>query len=178
MASLSFDRVADLSEDDRLAVRELSLAVYPPEQFADWPGRDVEWATPEWCVRVRAADGSLLSYVGVYLRDATHDGRAVRLGGVGNVKTHPSARGQGLAGRGVRRAVEFFGEQDVDFGLLVCNPNLVGYYEGLGWRLFIARLDVRQRGVAVEFTLCRAMTLAVRSDGPTVGTIDLCGPPW
>ena len=31
---------------------------------------------------------------------------------------------------------------------------------------------------ACEFTLNRAMTYGIRSEGPVGGTIDLCGPPW
>ena len=73
----------------------------------------------------------------------------------------------------------FFRDQpDVGFALLVCDPGLIGYYGRLGWREFNGRLRVRQRGVATEFTLCRVMTHPVQSEGPTGGTIDLCGPPW
>jgi RimJ/RimL family protein N-acetyltransferase len=175
----TLDRVADLSDTDREGVRSLSLAVYPPEQFADWPGRDVEWSTPEWCVRVRGEQDTLLSYVGVYIREARCDGRLVRVGGVGNVKTHPRARGQGLAGLGIRRAIEFFREQPgVGFALLVCEPHLLGYYARLGWKKFGGRLWIRQQGVSSEFTLNRVMTHRVRTEGPAAGSIDLCGPPW
>jgi len=174
---VTLDRVADLSDGDRVAVRDLTLSVYPPERFADWAGRSLEWSAPEWCVRVRDA-GTLVSYVGVYLRSAEWDGMAVLVGGVGNVKTHPAARGQGLAGLGVRRAVEFFAEVAADFGLLVCEPNLVEYYGRLGWRPFGGRLLVRQRGEVAEFSLNLAMTRGVQLEGPTNGAIDLCGPPW
>jgi aminoglycoside 2'-N-acetyltransferase I len=119
-----------------------------------------------------------VSYVGVHLRAATWDGRPVLVGGVGGVKTHPTARGRGFAGLGLRRAVEFFAEEGVAFGLLVCEPPLVGYYTARGWREFAGRLLVRQGGAAVEFTLNRAMTLGVESEGPASGRIDLCGPPW
>ena len=174
---MTLDRVADLSDADRAAVADLTRAVYPPDQFAGWAGRDVEWSPPEWCVRV-SDGGALASYVGVYLRPAEADGRAALVGGVGNVKTHPEARGRGLAALGLRRAAEFFAAAGADFGLLACEPPLVGYYARLGWVPFGGRLVVRQRGAAAEFTLNRAMTLAVRSAGPVVGTIDLCGQPW
>jgi hypothetical protein len=178
-AVVTLDRVADLSDADRSAVRALGLAVYPPEQVADWPGRHVEWSALEYCVRVHGEDGALVSYMGVGLRDATHDNRPVRVGGVGGVKTHPAARGRGFASRGLRRAAEFYQEQPaVDFGLLVCEPHLIDYYARLGWREFGGRLLVRQRGGVAEFTLNRVMTLAVRSQGLAAGTIDLCGPPW
>jgi GNAT superfamily N-acetyltransferase len=176
---VTLDRVADLSDTDRAEVRSLSLAVYPPEQWADWPGRHVEWAAPEWCVRVRGEGGALASYVGVHRREAECDGRPVLVGGVGGVKTHPAARGRGFASLGIRRAVEFFrGQPPVAFALLVCEPHLLGYYARLGWREFAGRLLVRQRGEASEFTFNRVMTYAVCSQGPAAGTIDLCGPPW
>jgi hypothetical protein len=174
----TLDRVADLSEADRAAVQALSLAVYPPEESANWSGRQVEWATPVWCVRVRDEGGALASYVGVYLREAEYAGRPVLVGGVGNVKTHPTARRRGYAALGILRAVEFFDNQGADFALLVCDPPLLGYYARLGWREFGGRLLVRQGGAVCEFTHCRVMTLGVRSGGPTSGTIDLCGPPW
>jgi ribosomal protein S18 acetylase RimI-like enzyme len=178
-AFVTVDRIADLSDADREGVRRLSLAVYPPGQAADWPGRHVEWSAPEWCVRIRDDQGTLVSYAGVYVREAECGGRPVRVGGVGNVKTHPGARGRGLAALGVRRAVEFFREQPtVAFALLVCEPQLLGYYARLGWREFGGRLLVRQHGAACEFTLDRVMTHGVRSEAPVAGTIDLCGPPW
>jgi len=39
----------------------------------------------------------------------------------------------------IQRALDFFREQaDIDFGLLVCEPGLVLFHEGLGWRRFPA----------------------------------------
>lgn len=177
--AVTLDWVADLSDADHEAIRLLSLAVYPPEQFADWPGRSVEWSAPEWCVRIRGDGDALASYVGVYVRQAEWDGRAVRVGGIGNVKTHPAVRRRGLASLGIRRAVEFFREQPaLEFALLLCEPHLLNYYARLGWREFGGRLLVRQRGVACAFAFNRVMTQGIRVEGPVAGTIDLCGPPW
>jgi len=177
-AVITLDRVADLSEADREAVRALSLAVYPPEQVADWPGRHLEWAAPAWCVRVRDGEGALVCYVGAHLREAECDGRAVRVGGVGGVKTHPAARRRGFAALAIRRAAEFFGEQGAGFALLVCEPRLIRYYSRLGWREFTGRLVVRQRGAPADFTFNRVMVLGIGSAPPSAGTIDLLGPPW
>jgi aminoglycoside 2'-N-acetyltransferase I len=178
-AIVSLNRVTDLTDSERAALRALSLAVYPPNEAADWPGRHLEWAAAEWCVRVWGDDGELASYTGMVLRQATHDGQPVRIGGVGGVKTHPAARRRGYAGRGLRRAVEFFHEQpDVAFALLVCAPHLIGYYSRLGWQEFGGRLLVEQHGTVAEFTFNRVMTCDVRLAGPVAGTIDLCGPPW
>ncbi len=176
---LALDRLADLTDADRTAVAALGAAVYPPAEHTNWPGRHLEWDTPEWCVRVHdGGGGALVSFAGVYLRDATLDGNPALIGGVGNVKTHPAARGRGFAADAVRRAAEFFDANGAAFGLLVCRAELVAYYERLGWRPFAGRLVVRQRGEATDFTLNGVMTLAVRADAPAAGMIDLYGPPW
>jgi RimJ/RimL family protein N-acetyltransferase len=176
---VTLDRIAELSEADRESIQRLSVAVYPPEQFADWPGRQVEWCTPEWCVRIRGDDGTLVSYVGVYVREAESGERPARIGGVGNVKTHPEHRKRGLAAMGIRRAIEFLREQRaVEFALLVCEPQLLGYYARLGWREFSGRLLIRQHGAVRDFTFGRVMTHGIRSEPPVAGTIDLRGPPW
>lgn len=176
---VSLNRVADLSDREAAAVRALGQAVYPPAEWADWPGHRLEWAPAEWCVRIWGSNGELASYVGIVLRQASHDGQPLRIGGVGGVKTHPATRGQGFAGLGIRRAVEFFHEQgDVAFALLVCDPPLLGYYTRLGWQEFGGRLLVTQYGVVDDFTFDRVMVHGVLSPGPSAGTIDLSGPPW
>jgi len=178
-AVVSLDRVADLTDIDRAAVRALSLAVYPPEVAATWPGRHLEWAKVEWCVRVWGIEGDLVSYTGIILRQASCDGQPTRIGGIGGVATHPAARGRGYAAQGIRRAIEFFREQgDVIFALLVCEPGLLGYYARMGWKEFAGRLLVRQHGEPADFTFNRVMVHDVDAAGPTSGTIDLMGPPW
>ena len=172
-------RMADLTEAELADRMALGQAVYPPDVAAAWAGRHLEWSAPEWGVFVRGTDGALVSFVGIVVRPALRDGLPVRVGGICGVKTHPAARRQGFAGRAIGRAVEFFREQaDVAFGLLVCEPHLLGYYGRLGWQEFSGRLLVTQRGEPSEFTFNRVMTLGVRSAGPTAGTVDLDGPPW
>jgi GNAT superfamily N-acetyltransferase len=172
-------RVADLTAGEQAALRALSLAVYPPEVAAGWPGRAIEWAPHQWCVIGWGAEGSALCYVGVLLREARLCDRAVRVGGIGGVKTHPAFRGRGFATTAIRRALDFFQEQsDVDFGLLVCEPGLVPFYERLGWGGFPGTLLVAQRQVTVPFTLNLPMTTPIRFREPLIGAIDLLGPPW
>ena len=128
-------RVAYLSVDEQAALRTLSLAVYPPEVAAAWPGRAIEWASHQWGIIGWDGDGAAFCYVGAVLREARWNDRAVRVGGIGGVKTHPASRGRGFAATAIQRALDFFHEQgDVDFGLLVCEPGLVPFYERLAWR--------------------------------------------
>ncbi|MGZ5444541.1 MAG: GNAT family N-acetyltransferase [Thermoanaerobaculia bacterium] len=177
--AVSLVRVADLSAAERDEVRALSRVVYPPEKWADWPGRLLEWSAPQWCVCIRDHDGALASYAGVVVRDGTVDDVPVRIGGVGGIKTHPAARGRGHARLGIEKALDFFREQpNVAFALLVCEPHLVPYYAALGWTEFHGSLRVLQHREVAEFTFNRVMTHPVRGHGPITGTIDLRGAPW
>jgi len=175
----SLSRVSDLTAEEQAEIRDLSLIVYPPEEWADWPGRLIEWANHEWCVRTRDESGALVSYTGIVLRQITLDNAPMRIGGVGGIKTHPAARGRGYARMGIERALGFFDkQQDVSFALLVCEPHLLPYYSSLGWKEFHGRLLVTQHGKVADFTFNRIMTHPVHTEGPTAGIIDLCGAPW
>jgi RimJ/RimL family protein N-acetyltransferase len=172
-------RVADLTPAEQSALQGLSAVVYPPEVAAAWPGRAIEWAAPEWCAVVWDGRGDALCHVGVVVRDARLNGRAVRVGGIGGVKTHPAVRERGHATAALGRAVEFLrDEAGVDFSLLVCEPDLIAFYERSGWRRFGGDLLVSQRGATVPFTFNVPMTLPARSGGEPDGIIDLSGPPW
>ena len=158
--------------------RGLSTAVNPPEAAASWPGRLIEWASPQWSVFCRGDDGQVLSHAGALLRDGTAGGKSARIGGIGGVKTHPEARRRGLASTVVRRAVELLREQEAGFALLVCEPALVVFYQRLGWTPHAGGLVVRQRGETVEFTFNLPMVLPLRDADLPQGVIDLTGPPW
>jgi GNAT superfamily N-acetyltransferase len=170
--------VAELTAEEQAALRALSAAVYPPEVAASWPGRAIEWAAPQWAVICWDDDGQALAHAGAVVRDGRADGSPARIGGVGGVKTHPRARRQGLAVQAIRRAIDLFRGQGVDFALLVCEPHLVPYYERLGWETHAGNLLVRQHGETVRFTLNLPMTHPVGTFCPPGVVIDLMGPPW
>jgi GNAT superfamily N-acetyltransferase len=173
----SLQTVADLTADEQAAVGALSRAVYPSEVVAAWPGRAIEWSQHQRCVIGWDGDAALC-FVGTLLRDAKWNDRPMCVGGIGSVKTHPAARGRGLASAALRLALDYFRLQEVDFVLLVCEPTLVPFYERFGWRLFAGELLVRQHGASVPFTFNRCMTASMRFADTLTGTIDLLGPPW
>jgi GNAT superfamily N-acetyltransferase len=170
--------VAGLTAEEQAALRALSAAVYPPDVAASWPGRVFEWAPHQWSVICWDDDGQALSHAGAVVRDGRADGTPARIGGVGGVKTHPGARRRGLASQVIRRAMDLFGGQGVDFALLVCEPHLVPFYERLGWKPHAGDLLVRQHGEAVRFTFNLPMTHPVRTSCPPGVVIDLMCPPW
>jgi aminoglycoside 2'-N-acetyltransferase I len=172
-------RISDMTAEERAALRALSLAVNPPEVSALWPGHAIEWAPAQWSIIGLDTDGAAICNVGIIFREAQWNERAVKVGGIGGVKTHPGFREQGFATTAIQRALDFFHEQgDIDFGLLVCEQSLVPFYERLGWRRFPGDLLVMQRLATVPFTFNLPMTIPIRLQETLGGRIDLFGPPW
>jgi GNAT superfamily N-acetyltransferase len=173
----SLQPVAEMTAGEQAALGALTAAVYPPEVAAAWPGHAIEW-TPAGHRLIGWDGGGALCHAGLFVRDAKWNDRPVRVGGVGGVKTHPAARGRGLASAAIRLALDFFRGREADFALLVCEPALVAFYERLGWRTFPGELLVRQRGETVPFTFNLCMTAPGSLPELPTGTIDLLGPPW
>jgi predicted GNAT family N-acyltransferase len=176
---LELKPVTELGEAERAALKALSAAVYPPQVVAASPGRDLTWAPPGYGVLVWDDAGSLVSYVGLLVRDGSVDGVAARIGGIGSVKTHPRVEGRGYASAGLRLAASALNDDHrVEFSLLVCRDHLLPFYNRFGWLAFPGRVFVEQPAGRVEFTINRPMVLAGRHAAPQDGTIDLNGPPW
>ena len=171
--------VAMLDDGERAALKALTAAVYPPEVVAVSPGRHLQWAPPDYSVLVFTSEGELASHVGIVVRTGTLDGAAVKIGGVGSVKTHPRAQGRGYASAGLRRAATaLHDDHRVAFSLLVCQEHLLPFYRRLGWFPFSGRLMVEQPTGPTVFMINHAMVLSGRSAAPQDGIIDLKGLPW
>ena len=167
--------VAELTEKDRASLGVLNSAVYPPDVVAAWPGRSFEWAARQWSVIVWNDERTLaLAHAGVLDRNVRLNQTIVKVGGIGGVMTHPEFRHQGIAKAAINRSVEFFRERgDFDFALLVCKPELIPFYERLGWQQFLGKLLVTQRGQSTEFTFNLPMIYSIRGQTEYEGVIDL-----
>ena len=168
-----------LGESGRAAIQSLHALVYPPETMKLWLGRDVTWAPATKRVLVRADDGTVVCHAGVHVRDAEWDGLPVRIGGIGELMTHPDHRRQGHARAVLTRALAALrDEAKVAYALLFCEPELVMFYVNLGWRRFTGEVIVQQPGGPAPFAKFLAMTLGVRQPAATLGRLDLRGLPW
>src|SRR5215470_11336163 len=162
--------VATLDDNERTALKALTAAVYPPEVVAVSPGRHLQWAPSNYSVLVFTPEGELVSHVGIVVRMGTLDGAAVKIGGIGSVKTHPRAQGRGYASAGLRRAATaLYDDHRVAFSLLVCQEHLLPFYNRLGWLSFAGRLLVEQPTGLTVFTINRPMVLAGLSAAPQDG---------
>jgi predicted acetyltransferase len=76
----------------------------------------------------------LVSHVEIVEPDAYVGQEAVRLGGIGGVLTLPGWHRRGLVQAGLQKAQAFMCEElNVDFGLLMCDQEMVPFYSKLGW---------------------------------------------
>ena len=103
--------------------------------------------------RVPSKELACASPVGMLVRAGTLDGTPVMIGGIGGVKTHPQARGQGYASAAMRcAAAALHDAHHVAFSLLVCQAHLLPFYQRLGWLPLAGRLLVEQPGGSIIFT--------------------------
>jgi len=143
----------------------------------DAPERDFEWSVPDWRVLVWA-EGRVVSQVAILERVGRVAGQPVRLGGIGNVIALPAWRGRGFTSRAMRRAAAFMCQElGVEFGLLVCEEDVVSFYERLGWQVVEGPLTFDQPGGKATWPAV-AMVLPCGEKGWPEGMIDLCGKPW
>lgn len=163
-------------EDGWIFAEPLDRECYPPEVMATIVWREVVWAHADKRVLVRLG-GDIVCHAGLYFRDARSGGVPVFVGGVGGVMTAPRARRKGCAGAALRRAAEIMSGAGCDFGLLFCEPDVVGFYESLGWQMFDGDVFCEQPSGRVAFDMMHALVLPLRA-APGGGAVDLCGLPW
>ncbi len=154
----------------------LDRECYPPETMATVIWRDVTWAHADKRLVVHGESG-IICHVGLYFRDATLDGGAVCIAGIGGVMTSPRARRAGHAGNALRRAADVMRGHDIDFGLLFCEPHNVALYKHLGWRIFPGEIYCEQPVGRIRFDMMPTMVLPL-GFAPEGRVIDLCGLPW
>ncbi|NLE45797.1 MAG: GNAT family N-acetyltransferase [Chloroflexi bacterium] len=137
----------------------------------------IEWAGGDWSILVHV-NGELVSHVNIVDRVVRVGGRDVRLGGIGNVATLETWQGRGLASIGMRTAQAFMcDELGVDFGLLLCEEDLIPFYRRLGWQVVSEPAVVDQPGGKVTLHHIVMVISCQQSEWPS-GAIDLCGLPW
>ena len=80
-------------------------------------------------------DGQPVSHVGLLRHEIRTATRSLRLAGFGGVITVPEAQKRGYASKLMQHATHLaLTEWAQDAGLLFCLPELLPFYEGLGWR--------------------------------------------
>jgi len=156
----------------------LLKAIWPPEVVATLPWRDVVWASPDQRVLAFNAAGEIIGHVAIVVREATLDGRAVKIGGLGGVATRNDSRRRGVARAAMSTAVQQIQNvHEVDFGLLFCEPRHAALYEKLGWRSFQGDVFVQQAQGRVRFEVTGPYVFDLKMM-PRSGLLDLCGLPW
>ena len=157
---------------------QLLNAVWPSEVVAKLPWRDIVWANPDQRLLAFNRDNEIICHAALVLRDATWDGRAVKIGGIGGVATREDSRRRGVASAVMRRATQQIQETyKAAFGLLFCEPRHASLYSRLGWRSFQGDVFVMQPRGHVRFDVTDPYVFDLKI-APRIGVLDLCGPPW
>jgi aminoglycoside 2'-N-acetyltransferase I len=164
--------------DSRADIAPLAEAVYPPEALATIVWRHV--VSAHATRRILVYDGAkLVSTAGMLFRNATVDGVATNIAGIGGVMTLPTAQRKGFGRAAMLAAHEIIERgKNSAFGLLFCEPKNIGFYQSIGWRVFEGAVIVEQPGVVGPYHVMPTLVRPFASAAPVKGTIDLCGLPW
>lgn len=161
------------------AAEKLLDLVWPDHVMETIVWRDVVWAHADRRVLVSddAAPHEPVCHVGLFERSALWNDKAVTIGGIGGVATHPGRRGSGFATAAMRAAVQCFAREEKDFVVLFCEPHNYEFYRRLGWHRFEGELFAEQPRGRIRFDLMATFVHDLRL-APRAGTIDLRGLPW
>lgn len=152
--------------------------VWPREVMASKPWRDVVFAYPDFRVLVEAPEHGVVCHVGIHRRQASLDGRAVHIGGIGGVTTHPDHRRRGLATIALNAALQTLkAEGSIGFALLFCEPHNLAFYQARGWHPFGGDILAEQPGGHGRFEALAPLVFDL-VQRPRKGSIDLRGLPW
>ena len=141
---------SDLSRRELECLRDLFDGEYFREHGPWDPDAPYGYAPAD--VHVGAfSDGRLLGHVGFQLRSIAVGVCDVAVAGTGGVLVRKESRGIGLGAALMRRAQAAMRSFDVpgkpraEFGYLGCRPEVVPFYQAMGWR----RIDVVERHLSM-----------------------------
>jgi GNAT superfamily N-acetyltransferase len=160
--TLSIHEAASLNPETSAAIWDLLRPQYPDDGYG--------WTLPQWHCVTWDKSGVALAHAGIVGRQGTCAGRLVWIGGIAGVRTRENVRRLGLATTTLRYALAYLRQSNVDLVLLVCEPELNGFYEGFGFVPFTGTLE------ATRPVSQGAMVLPFRRMPKE--SIDLCGLPW
>ena len=153
-------------------------AVWPSGTEARGPWGLVVWEEAARRILIWNDETEPVCHVGIHFREATLDGRAVRVAGIGAVGTRAEHRRRGFATAAMKKAAQHLEmAAELDFALLFCQPINFSFYNGLGWHRFGGEVFVEQPHGQVRFEVMAAFVLDLRLR-PRTGVVDLCGLPW
>lgn len=89
-------------------------------------------------------EGKPVACVGWSLRDMTFDGPTRRVAALGGVLVHHEHQGVGTARTLISVAIEHARAGDAETALLICPPDMIGFYADLGWNVVPAPVTIRQ----------------------------------
>ena len=173
------DLQLEIKATDALTAEEHAyIASWMRQVWGSTDAANYKWSESDWHI-VGRIDGKPVTHVEIVERIGTVNGQPVKLGGIGGVTTLPEWRRCGFASTALQRAATFMREElRVEFGLLICEREMVPLYRRLWWEIADAPLVFEQSSGKTSFPEAVAMVLPCSGKEFPRGVIDLCGLPW
>jgi len=119
-----------------------------------------------------------VSHAGILKHVVTVNDEPILVAGLGGVVTVPEARHKGFARRLVLDAMRFAAsEWKVQAGLLFCRPQMLAYYESLGWQMVESPVMIDKPSGKIVSPL-HVMVIPFGEMAWPAGTVELQSRPW
>jgi GNAT superfamily N-acetyltransferase len=166
-------------------VRILPVAQAGPQldrEMRDWFAEEFgavrwKWAEPDYYA-IMSVDEQHAGRLAIFDRSVKVNGAIVRVGGIGGVATKPQFRMRGVASALLTRATDFMRDElSLEFGLLLCRPQVAPVYAKLGWMRVDGPTTFSQPGGTETYPNYSMILRLGARDWPS-GPIDMMGLPW
>jgi GNAT superfamily N-acetyltransferase len=123
-------------------------------------------------------NGELVSHAGILQHSVSVNDESILVAGLGGVVTVPGSQRRGFARRLVQHAMRYAEtEWQVEAGLLFCRPQMIHYYEALGWQQVQFPVMIDQPNGKISSPL-PVMVFPFGDRRWPTGTIELESLPW
>jgi aminoglycoside 2'-N-acetyltransferase I len=144
---------------------------------AEFGPRADRWRSADYYVLLNR-DGQLAGRLGVLDSKVSIANQIIRVGGIGGVATKPEFRHRGIASAMLSRAAEFMKDElKVEFGFLLCRPEVSPVYAKMGWIAVPGPTRFTRGGVAATYPNYTMILPLAGKEWPS-GPIDMLGLPW
>lgn len=96
-------------------------------------------------------DGKIVSYLRVTMREVFFNGSSLKIGGIGDVATHPLLRGKGNATNLIKQALKILRKENQDIILIFTDVSKMGsFYQRLGFTPIRTKISFRDKYANVK----------------------------
>jgi len=166
-----------LKRDEGDSSVQSTLDAWKERMWGEPRSDGIQWSTPDWHTLLPSRS-EYVSRAGIVIRSIDVGHRSLAVAGICEVATKSEHRGSGLASQVLRHAAGFIRDElALPFGLLLCEEEMIPFFERFGWQWIDESPVCALPDVEGELSQLRCMVLECTDAAWPAGPIHLRGLP-